>query len=420
MKVLKKLSYPDLFTAHCGVILFLLCVAPRFVSMSIALLALVVIFGYVKKQIQFHWNWTGALLISLYLTYVIGTFFTDFPQLAFKLLEHKLSLIVLPLLLMIRFKEHVSYRNIFIGLLLGCLVGMIIGLVRAYSCYQGICWPARNISSIIHPSYFVAYISIVTLYLWLVYYNKRSAYFLFFCLIFTILCSVYTLYTYSLAGLLFGLFLIACASLYFIYVKWKWLGIFGFSILFSVAMLVLYRTSSIFKEQIFYATYDLIEYLKNDSDFINKSYPYSSQDARLILWQMSWEQLCETPLGVGTGNIDHVLQQRMESRVNPLFIEQNLNPHNQYLHTGVEIGIVGLGIFITLLTRMVIYSIRHKNWILLAVVASLAFNSLFESMLQKQSGIVFYTLMFCLLSIPTFIIKQKHEQTKHSTINRGR
>jgi hypothetical protein len=35
----------------------------------------------------------------------------------------------------------------------------------------------------------------------------------------------------------------------------------------------------------------------------------------------------------------------------------------------------------------------------MAVVASLVVNSLFESMLQRQSGIVFYAFWMCLLTL---------------------
>jgi len=406
MNAFKNISYLDIFTTYCGLILFLLCVYPRWVSLSIVLLGVLVTVGYVKKQILFRWNWTGILLIVLYLAYVVGTFFTDFPQIAFKLLEHKLSLILLPLLLMIQFKETFSYRNVFIGLLLGCVVGMIIGLVHAYSCYQSIgatsCWHTVHISPIIHPSYFVAYISISLVYLWTVYYNKRNFYLLGGCCIATLFSCFYILYTESLAGMLFILLLIASVCIYFIYAKWKWLGIISFITLFVAGVVLIYHTSSIFSGQIYWATKAIIEYMNYQNDYLHLHYPYDGSTDRLILWQMSWEQFIDTPLGVGTGNIDHVLQQRMEGRVHPLFIEQNLNPHNQYLHTGVEIGIIGLGIFLTLLTHLFIYSIRHRNWILLTVVASLAFNCLFESMLQRQSGIVFYAFMFSLLSIPTF------------------
>jgi len=410
MKTFKNISYPDIFTVCCGLILFLLCVFPRWVSLSIVLLGVIVVVGYVKKQILFRWNWTGILLIALYLAYVIGTFFTDFPQIAFKLLEHKLSFILLPLLLMIQFKETFSYRNVFVGLLLGCVVGVIVGLVHAYSCYQSIgeinCWRTVHISPIIHPSYFAAYISITLLYLWNVCYNKRNAYFFGLCCIFTSLSLLYILYTESLAGMLFVLLLIAAVCICFIYVKWKWIGLISCITLVVAGVVLIYRTSSIFSGQIYWATKASIEYMNYQNDYLHLYYPYDGSTDRIIMWQMSWEQLCETPWGVGTGNIDHVLQQRMEGRVHPLFIEENLNPHNQYLHTGVELGIIGLGIFLTLLIHLFIYSIRHRNWILLTVLASLAFNCLFESMLQRQSGIVFYTLMFCLLSIPTLSDKK--------------
>jgi len=403
MNLLKNISYSNIFTASCGLILFLLCVYPRLVSISTILLGVVVAVGYAKKKIHFHWNNTGIILLTLYLTYVVGTFYTDFPQLAFKLLERKLSFIVFPLLLMIQFKTTVSYRNIFAGLLLGCGVAMTIGLVKFYCPFMNNDLPphAITISAIVHPGYFSTYITIAVIYLWTIYYKKRNnLYFLMLCFIITLISMFYILYTYSLAGILFMLLIIAFTCIYFVYVKWKMLGISIFTTLFTCILFVFYQTSSILKKQIDLTNDAIEEYVNISNDYSKLQYPYSSSMIRLILWQMSWEQIKNVPLGVGTGNVDHAIQQRMEGRVDPLFIEQNLNPHNQYLHIGVELGVIGLGIFIVLLIHIFVYAIRHKKLLLLAIVCSLAFNCLFESMLQKQSGIVFYTLMFCLLTIP--------------------
>jgi hypothetical protein len=42
---------------------------------------------------------------------------------------------------------------------------------------------------------------------------------------------------------------------------------------------------------------------------------------------------------------------------------------------------------------------KHLNWLLLLLIANLMFNMLFESMLQRQSGIMFYTMGICLLAV---------------------
>jgi O-antigen ligase len=78
--------------------------------------------------------------------------------------------------------------------------------------------------------------------------------------------------------------------------------------------------------------------------------------------------------------------------------DENYNPHNQYLQVAVEIGILGLMLFLVLLGMIFSYAIKWKNSLLFLICGNLAFNCIFESMLQRQSGIVFYTFLILLLT----------------------
>ena len=79
--------------------------------------------------------------------------------------------------------------------------------------------------------------------------------------------------------------------------------------------------------------------------------------------------------------------------------DKELNPHNQFLQTGVEIGIIGLLLLVALIFVGTSIARTNRSGLLLLVISALAFNSLFESMLQRQSGIVFFTFWICLLMI---------------------
>jgi O-antigen ligase len=76
----------------------------------------------------------------------------------------------------------------------------------------------------------------------------------------------------------------------------------------------------------------------------------------------------------------------------------NYNPHNQYLQIAAELGIIGLLLFLGILLYGVVWAISSKNWLLTLVMLSLMFNCFFESMLQRQSGIVFYCFWICILT----------------------
>jgi O-antigen ligase len=87
--------------------------------------------------------------------------------------------------------------------------------------------------------------------------------------------------------------------------------------------------------------------------------------------------------------------------------KQNFNPHNQFLQTAVEIGFFGLLVFFAILFSSIYYGLKYKNYLLIIISSNLLFNSLFESMLQRQSGIIFYCFWLCLLSLYLFTYQIK-------------
>jgi hypothetical protein len=65
----------------------------------------------------------------------------------------------------------------------------------------------------------------------------------------------------------------------------------------------------------------------------------------------------------------------------------------------LEIGALGLLTLIIGLSFSVYYAIKSSFWPFLFLVINLIFNSFFESMLQRQSGVVFYSFFICLFSL---------------------
>jgi O-antigen ligase len=80
------------------------------------------------------------------------------------------------------------------------------------------------------------------------------------------------------------------------------------------------------------------------------------------------------------------------------------NSHNQFLQLAVEVGIFGLLCLLTLLVLLFRMGIRYKNELLIWIGLNFIFNAFFESMLQQQSGIVFYILSIC---IGILLVQQK-------------
>ena len=125
------------------------------------------------------------------------------------------------------------------------------------------------------------------------------------------------------------------------------------------------------------------------------------------MWTVTLEEIALHPLGVGTGNVDAHLSGRLKKYGQLDLAKKDehgaiqYNPHNQFLQTGIEIGVLGLLALLFMVGVTWRIARQHKNYLLMAVVASLVLNSLFESILQRQSGIVFYSFWICLLVMMT-------------------
>lgn len=130
-----------------------------------------------------------------------------------------------------------------------------------------------------------------------------------------------------------------------------------------------------------------------------------SNAARLIMWNTSIELLQEHWLmGLGTGDADLALKVRNEELGNDGVAQEGLNSHNQFLTTGLQLGIVG----IALLGFIFYWAWKKSNGKLLPILVVSVFfvNLLVESFLETQSGVV----LFCVLMVLLFDFKNREGQ----------
>jgi O-antigen ligase len=119
----------------------------------------------------------------------------------------------------------------------------------------------------------------------------------------------------------------------------------------------------------------------------------SGNQTRLLMWTVSAQEFIANPMGCGTANVDDVLTARLDSHGLQDFSAFKYNPHNQFLQVAVEIGILGLIVFLSVFVLLFRMAWIRKDGMLFWITFSLFFNCLFESMLQRQSGIVFYMIL---------------------------
>lgn len=134
----------------------------------------------------------------------------------------------------------------------------------------------------------------------------------------------------------------------------------------------------------------------------------SGNQARLVVWTITGQIISDHPFGIGLGNLEGEMKHRLIQLNQHELVEKNYNPHNQFLQLAAEIGLFGLLLFLITLFFIVRFAVQRKDELLVFLVFSLTLNCLFESMLQRQSGIVFYMMMIS--AMLTVIQLPKHAE----------
>ena len=136
-----------------------------------------------------------------------------------------------------------------------------------------------------------------------------------------------------------------------------------------------------------------LHYVRENTDY------HTGSEIRLILWAVSTKILLENPQGLGLANIDVAMEKELRTYGQYGIAPNHYNPHNQFLQTGLELGIAGLIVLIGLFWSLIRWGRQHKLPLLVLLASFFAFNALFESVFQRQSGTVFFALMVCILMI---------------------
>jgi O-antigen ligase len=140
-------------------------------------------------------------------------------------------------------------------------------------------------------------------------------------------------------------------------------------------------------------------YLENPKAFVEgRKEPLQGNEVRLILWTASIELGSTHPFGLGLGGLEPALSKKLIAWGYPQQAKKEFNPHNQFLQIWNEIGYIGLLLFAGLLTfiNKAFYNKRQLSGLLLSLVFIVF--CLFESILQRESGIVFFLCWFTALS----------------------
>jgi O-antigen ligase len=334
------------------------------------------------------------LFAGLYLLYGIGLLYTaDLDDGLFDM-EVKLSIFIFPVL-MASFREELFRRDILRQVLWAFVFGVFTAFLicygqAAYRYFNGESLDVfyySSLSPLMHASYMAMYVCFAMAILLYFFSNGivRGAFHKILVISMIILFELFIIMLSSKAGILGLLIVMLMFSAYMAMDRKQVLkGIASGTLLVLsfLAMFIIFPVSSERFEQ----TREALE----QAD-INKEELANSTGERIMIWWYSFEITNENfLLGVGTGDVEEVLLDKYREKEMFIALSQTLNAHNQYLQTMIALGVVGLlGLLLSLfLPAMLALEARHYLYFTFLVLV--AFNFLFESMLETQAGVVFY------------------------------
>lgn len=406
--------YAILFHATLALAIYMQLAFHKLIVIPIILLLIIIIMGYRQKQLRFEWKTPLILLISFYLAYVVGTIFTFHPDQAKHCLESKLSFVIFPMLFMFQTRFKLDFKWIVLAAVVGVFQTGVMGLIHSMSCNPADfgsfgCFTSSNFSYKHHPTYFSVFILVSCFASWYGYFQGWKYFKLSWILPLSLVFLVFYVLCLSLAGVLFLALFVFFLIARLIRYKFGKLSFLATLLLAPVLLFFVFTNVPTFKVEFNNSLASASRFMKSPKQYMKDFTQYhTGSEERMIMWTVTWYQIKKHPLGVGTGNIETYLHEELKANDQAYLASKNYNPHNQFLQTGLEIGVFGLLILLTFIATCIKFAIRNKNKILMLVMASLIFNSLFESMFQLESGIVFYSLWISiLLLIPASVQEKK-------------
>lgn len=398
------------------ILAFLIPSFPNVLPVLIVLLALNWLIYYKNIKISFQnirKNTALLFMLLLYIAYLLGLLYTSNFNFATEILETKFSFLLLPLVYSAYIHETSEKLDQYllafvygcVGYALFCfgyafyafykpvytdLYGVLYDLGYNYFYYS-------YLSSIFHPSYTSMYAVVALLAIY--YLNRKSiVQFNLKWVSVVVLLSVYTLFLSSKAGWI-GLFLVFLVYLFELFRQSKYLLILfvviGLSTLFY---LINVRFAPTYAQRI--PKVETIENAINEKDEQNNAVTTSSDGtgSRIFVWKASVDVIKENLLlGVGTGDSrDKMLEKYLEKQMKTEY-EFGLNSHNQFLNTAVSIGLLGLLLLLACFIVPFFKALRVKNILVIGFVVLVSMNLLFESMFERQAGVIFYVFLNTLL-----------------------
>ena len=400
MEVLKKIFPWTLFIIGLILVVKDQLIAPFIILSFISSIA------YWKRPKFNRKLWPAIGLMLFFVWYLLGMIYSENLTYGWKDIESKLSFLIFPLMLLLSYqnwtKEMVFRAKD--GLIVGVICSIVISFGRAFVCkFNGgeICFRNDQFGYNMHATYLSVMYIMSVFFVFERDWKIKNALVLKVIYVLLILVSIY--FMKSLSSFIAAAFLMTGVYFWLVVKSKKWVYFSLIPILVIVGIIAINKLPAISGE--IKRTIETVnDYQKDPDDFIKRKVNWNeSNTVRIVVWNFSSEIIADHPLGVGTGDVKDQLFNVYRSRGYDLFAEKQLNAHNQFLQTGIAIGVGAMVLLFLVLVGPLLTNGR-KLIPIIAVFISLVFiTCLFESFLERQAGIIFFSFILIVLIAEQFV-----------------
>ncbi|MEX1190263.1 MAG: O-antigen ligase family protein [Bacteroidia bacterium] len=126
----------------------------------------------------------------------------------------------------------------------------------------------------------------------------------------------------------------------------------------------------------------------------------STAGKRVLIWESAGGVIHDHFwIGTGVGNDNAALKKEFENRGYKYLASRNLNAHNQFIQAFITLGISGFLFMLLYLFFPLWIGIKNKDFLLIAFSWIIILNAFTESILNRQAGVLFFTIWAFLLVI---------------------
>ena len=392
-------KYPQ-FQKYRGLLFFLVLASLAFSmklnSLFIILLVLqwLLMVPLAEKKENLRRNWKLiALFAAYFLLFAISILYSENTSSAWKDIESKLSLLLIPLSILGQKRLEVKEQAVLLKLYVWFLVGVGVFLVGKSLFLAGGLLTNQEFSALIgvHASYLSLYMA-VALFITIQSLTHKSQ-----IKLNTVIALFLAFILVVLAARMVTIATFLSLFTWFAVVHFTWKRLLTMIVIFIGVVFAISSIDSVksrFQEGLIG---EQVEFGNVDDSVKVKT--YGGKAIRVAIWQCAQEVVKDNWLmGVGAGDVHKSLQASYKRNEFQLAWQyNNFNSHNLFIETIIAVGVLGVVVLITLFYLLFFSAIKNRNMLLFCFTTLFFMFSLIESAFNVQKGIVFLVAISCLL-----------------------